>query len=371
MPVIPGEVEASRGSCLKVPHRDDVNELPLTRRPSENRFSSMRAVVINSFGGVEGLEFREVEDLPPPTADRVRVRVKAAGLNRADLLQRKGHYPAPPGYPTNIPGLEFAGEVESLGETARAWKIGDRVFGITAGGAQAEFVTAPESHLARIPERLDFIAAGGMPEVFITAHDALFTRAHLQMGERLLVHAAASGVGTAAVQLAHAAGAIVFGTSRTAEKLREIRDLGLNEAIPVGNSPAGFVEAVARLTNGGGVDVVLDLVGGSYFAANLKAIAPLGRIVCVGTVAGSQSEVDLGRILRRRVTIIGTVLRGRSVAEKATATRAFADHVLPLVERGAVRPVIARSFPAAEVGAAHEYLESNRATGKIVLDFSA
>ncbi len=331
----------------------------------------MRAVVITSFGTVEGLEFREVEDLPPPTADRVRVRVHAAGLNRADILQRKGHYPAPPGYPTNIPGLEFAGEVESLGEAACAWKVGDRVFGITAGGGQAEFVTVPESHLARVPDRLDFITAGGMAEVFITAHDALFTRAGLQMGERLLVHAAASGVGTAAVQLAHAAGAIVFGTSRTAEKLREISNLGLDEPIEVGNAPGEFVEAVARLTNGGGVEVILDLVGGPYFAANLKAIAPLGRIICVGTTAGTKSEVDLGMILRRRVTIIGTVLRARSVAEKTAATRAFAEHVLPLVNRGVVRPVIDRSFRAAEVRAAHEYLEANRATGKVVLDFSA
>lgn len=180
----------------------------------------MRAVVITSHGGVEGIGVQEVADPPPPTADRVSVRVRAAGLNRADLLQREGKYPAPPGYPENIPGLEFAGEVEAIGQAVRSWKIGDRVFGITAGGAQAELVLVPESNLARIPANLDDVAAGSMAEVFITAHDALFTRAGLQAGERVLIHAAGSGVGgTAAIQLAHAAGAIVYGTSRTADKL--------------------------------------------------------------------------------------------------------------------------------------------------------
>ncbi len=330
----------------------------------------MRAIVIKKFGGVEGIALEQVETAPAPTADQVRVRVRAAGLNRADLLQREGKYPAPPGYPEDIPGLEFAGEVESLGEGARAWKIGDRVFGITAGGGQAEFVLVPESNLAPIPEKLSFIEAAAMPEVFITAHDALFTRAGLQMGERVLIHAAGSGVGTAAVQLAHAAGAIVYGTSRTAEKLERVRSFGLDEAIRVSGSPNDFVETVARLTNDAGVDVILDLVGGAYFSANLRALATHGRIVCVGTTAGVKAEIDLRLVLRKRARIIGTVLRARSIAEKAEATSLFARHVLPLVERGAIRPVIEKVYPAAEVRAAHEHLESNRTFGKIVLDFS-
>jgi len=169
----------------------------------------MRAIVISSYGGIEGIGVQEVETPSAPTADRVRVGVYAAGLNRADILQRAGKYPAPPGYPERIPGLEFAGEVESVGDEVRAWQIGDRVFGIIAGGAQAEFVVVAESNLARIPPEMDWAGAAAMPEVFITAHDALFTRAALQMGERVLVHAAASGVGTAAIQLAHAAGATV------------------------------------------------------------------------------------------------------------------------------------------------------------------
>ncbi|MEP7249278.1 MAG: NAD(P)H-quinone oxidoreductase [Spartobacteria bacterium] len=330
----------------------------------------MRAVVITKAGGIDGIELQEIPTPSAPIADRVRIRVHAAGLNRADLLQREGKYPAPPGYPENVPGLEFAGEVEAIGEAVRAWKVGDRVFGITAGGAQAELVVAAESHLARIPNELDWTQAAAMPEAFITAHDALFTRAELQMGERVLIHAAASGVGTAAVQLARAASATVYGTSRTAAKLEQVRPLGLAEAIVVSDSPQSFVVRVQELTGGAGVDVILDLVGGAYFAANLEALAPLGRLICVGLTAGRKSEIDLGLVLRKRATIIGTVLRARSTEEKAAATRFFAAHVLPLVVQGALRPIIDRVYPAAEVQAAHRHLESNRTCGKIILDFS-
>ena len=314
----------------------------------------------------------EVESPPAPVADRVRVRVHAAGLNRADILQRLGHYPAPPGYPQNIPGMEFAGEIESIGDAVRAWKIGDRVFGITAGGAQAELVVVPESNLARVPADLDWVKAGSMPEVFITAHDALFTRAGLHMGERVLIHAAASGVGTAAIQVAHAAGATVYGTSRTADKLQRIHELnlGLDKSVAVGGQPSNFVEAVQKWTNGAGVDVILDLVGGNYLAANLETLALRGRLICVGTMAGAKSEIDLGLLLRKRAIIIGTMLRGRSIEEKAEATRLFASSVLPLVSRGAIRPVIDRVYPVDEIRDAHERMESNESFGKIVLTFA-
>jgi NADPH2:quinone reductase len=332
----------------------------------------MRAIVITSHGGVDGIGVREVESPPTPVADRVRVRVHAAGLNRADILQRRGSYPAPPGYPQNIPGLEFAGEVDAIGDEVRTWKIGDRVFGIIAGGAQAEFVVVPETNLARIPPELDWVQAGAMPETFITAHDALFTRAGLDMGERVLVHAAASGVGTVAIQVAHASGATVYGTSRTAEKLERIRDLniGLDASVAVGDTPAKFVEAARNWTAGAGVDVILDLVGGNYFSANLDALASHGRLICVGTMAGAKSEIDIGLLLRKRVTIIGTMLRGRSIEEKADATRLFASSVLPLVSRGAIRPVIDRVYPVDEIREAHERMESNAGFGKIVLTFS-
>jgi len=332
----------------------------------------MRAVVITSHGGVDGIDVQEVEVPPRPVADRVRVRVHAAGLNRADILQRRGSYPAPPGYPQNIPGLEFAGEIEAIGDSVGAWKIGDRVFGLTAGGAQAEFVVVPESNLARIPAGLDWVQAGAMPETFITAHDALFTRAGLHMGERLLVHAAASGVGTAAIQLGHAAGAIVYGTSRSADKLARIHDLnlGLDASVAVGNTSANFVEAVLKWTDGTGVDVIMDLVGANYFSANLEALASRGRLICVGTMAGAKSEIDMGLLLRKRAIIAGTMLRGRSIEEKATATRLFASAVLPLVSRAVIRPVIDRVYSVDEIRYAHERMESNASFGKIVLTFS-
>ena len=332
----------------------------------------MRAVVITSHGGVDGIGVMEVESPPAPVADRVRVRVHAAGLNRADILQRRGSYPAPLGYPQNIPGLEFAGEVDAIGDAVRAWKIGDRVFGITAGGAQAELVVVPESNLARVPAQLSWDDAGAMPEVFITAHDAFFTRAGLQMGERVLVHAVASGVGTAAVQLAHATGATVYGTSRSVDKLNRMRELklGMDESVAVGDAPAKFVEAVQKWTNGAGVDVILDLVGGSYFPPSLEALSIRGRIISVGTTAGAKSEIDLGLLKQKRAAIIGTMLRTRSIEEKAEAIRRFAAAVLPLVSRGRIRPVIDRVYPVNQVRDAHERLESNPSFGKIVLTFA-
>jgi len=327
----------------------------------------MRAVTITKHGGVEGLEIREVETPARPTADRVCVRVHAAGLNRADVLQRLGHYPAPPGYPQDIPGLEFAGEVEDVGPEAGLWKPGQRVFGITAGGAQAEYVIVPENHLAEIPANLDWAEAAAVPEVFITAHDALFTRASLQSGETMLVHAAGSGVGTAAIQLAHAVGAQAFGTSRTAEKLERAREYGLHNAVVVNDDPQVFAGAIQEWTSGRGVNVVIDLVGGAYLEANLSALAQKGRLVLVGTTAGAKATLDFGAVMRKRLTIIGTVLRARSAEEKATATRLFADQVVPLLAEGIVRPVVDRVYALEEVREAHLRMESNESFGKIVV----
>ena len=327
----------------------------------------MKAVVITAHGGVEVLEVRNVETPPPPTADRVRVRVRASALNRADILQRLGHYPAPPGAPKDIPGLEFAGEVELVGEEVQTWKPGQRVFGITGGGAQAEYVTVPENHLAEVPPNLDWAEAAAVPEVFITAHDALFKRANLLSGETMLVHAAGSGVGTAAVQLARAAGARAFGTSRTADKLERAKEYGLSESVVVGDSPESFVTATQEWTGGRGVNVIIDLVGAAYLEANLKALATLGRMVLVGTTSGSKATLDFGMMLRKRATIVGTVLRARSTEEKAAATRLFANHVVPLLADGTVRPVIDRVYRLNEVREAHARMESNESFGKIVL----
>ncbi len=330
----------------------------------------MRAIVITAGEKKGKVALEEVDSPPPPTANQVSVRVRAAGLNRADLLQRDGKYPAPPGFPQHIPGLEFAGEIDSVGELVSTWKVGDKVCGITGGGAQAEILVTPESLLARMPPELSWIEGAALPEAFITAHDALVVRAKLQLGERVLIHAAASGVGTAAVQLAHAAGAFVFGTSRTSEKLERLAPLGMDQALAVEDHPMKMAERVQELTNGAGVDVILDLVGGAYLSANLIAIAPGGRIICVGTTGGTKAEIDLGTVLRKRISIIGTVLRARSVAEKAEATRRFATEVLPLVKSKRIRPMIDCSFPAREAAAAYNHLESNRTLGKVVLEFA-
>jgi putative PIG3 family NAD(P)H quinone oxidoreductase len=327
----------------------------------------MRAVTIVSQGGVEALEVRQVERPPSPRADRVRVRVRAAALNRADILQRKGFYPAPPGVPKDIPGLEFAGEVDQIGEEVRAWRVGQRVFGITGGGAQAEYTVVPESTLAPIPQAMDWAAAAAVPEAFITAHDALFTQAGLLMGERVLVHAAGSGVGLAAVQLAHAAGATVYGTSRTPEKLESARQYGLDESIALSGDASHFASKIRELTAGEGVQVILDLVGGPYLKANLDALATQGRLMLVGTTAGASASLDYGIVMHKRLRIIGTVLRARSTEEKARATRRFAAHVVPLLERELVRPVIDKVYRMEEVRAAHERLESNESFGKVVL----
>lgn len=327
----------------------------------------MRAIVITTFGGVEGLEIREVPDAPSASLDRVRVRVRATGLNRADILQRLGRYPAPPGYPQDIPGMEFAGEVESMGDEVRDWKIGDRVFGIIGGGGQAEYVTVPANHLARVPSNLDWAEAAAVPEVFMTAHDALFTQCGVTIGEHVLIHAAGSGVGTAAIQLVRAAGAFAYGTSRTADKLERAKEFGLISSVVVDGNPAAFVDAAKQWTDGAGVNVVLDLVGAAYLNANLQSLAPKGRLIFVGTTSGSKAEIDYAIAMSKRLRIMGTSLRTRSLEEKATATRSFTEQVVPLLASGAVRPVIDRIFPLEDVRAAHERIESNESFGKVVL----
>ena len=258
----------------------------------------MKAVVIKQPGGVEALEIQEVET-PTPTADRVRVRVRATALNRADILQRMGKYPAPPSAPADIPGLEFAGEVEQLGPEVREWKVGDRVFGICGGGAHAEFVNVPANHLAAIPLNLDWEQAAAVPEVFITAHDALFTQANLEPGERVLIHAVGSGVGTAAVQLVDAAGATSVGVSRTADKLERATELGLTQGV-VARDAAEVSEAVKGLLGESGIDVVLDLVGAAYFEANVRLMSRRGRMILVGTTSGSKATLDYGQMMSKR-----------------------------------------------------------------------
>ena len=327
----------------------------------------MKAITITSFGGVEALETRDVPDAPRATLDRVRVRVRAAGLNRADILQRLGRYPAPAGYPQDIPGIEFAGEVAAVGEEVRSWKVGDRVFGIIGGGGQAEYVTVPENHLARVPDNLDWAEAAAIPEVFMTAHDALFTQCGLTTGDHVLIHAAGSGVGTAAIQLVKTAGGFAFGTSRTADKLERAREFGLSASVVVAGEPSRFAEAAKDWTSGVGVQIVLDLVGAAYLEANLKSLATRGRLIFVGTTSGAKAEIDYAIVMSKRLRIMGTSLRTRSPEEKATATRLFAEQVVPLLATGALRPVIDKVFEMEQVREAHKRIEGNESFGKVVL----
>jgi NADPH2:quinone reductase len=326
----------------------------------------MKAVFIKEFGSAENLELREVPDPPKPKAKEVLVRVKGAGLNRADIMQRLGKYPPPAGYSENLPGLEFAGEIAEVGDGVSSYKNGDRVFGITSGEAQAEYLSIDESLLARIPENLSFTEAAAVPEVFITAHDAVFTQGGLQSAEWLLIHAVGSGVGLAGLQMAKAKGALVVGTSRTQDKLDRCKEFSLD--LPLLTREPIFADAV-RQSSGSGANVILDLVGGNYFPENLASLSLKGRIVVVGLTAGRKSEIDLGAVLYKRAKIIGTTLRMRSLEEKAAATDAFISDVIPLLERGKVRPNVDRVFPASDIQEAHRYLESNESFGKVVIEF--
>jgi len=327
----------------------------------------MKAVYIKEFGGIENLEIREVPIPATPHGTQVLVRVRAAGLNRADIMQRMGKYPPPEGYSPNIPGLEFAGEVVAVGEEVTAFRNGDRVFGITSGEAQAEFLVSSERLLAPVPENLTFTEAAAVPEAFITAQDSVFTQGCLWNSEWLLIHAVASGVGLAALQLAKACWSPVIGTSRTQGKLDRCAAFDLDVPI-LANEPT-FAEQVIEATDGAGVGVILDLVGGPYFEQNLASLAAKGRLVLVGLTAGRSAQFDLGLALSKRLTVIGTVLRSRGLEEKAEATRRFVAQVIPLLIDGRARPNLDQVFPFEEVQSAHRYLESNQSFGKVVLEF--
>jgi putative PIG3 family NAD(P)H quinone oxidoreductase len=324
----------------------------------------MRVVVVSKPGGPEVLELRQVP-VPEPPPEHVRVRVKFAGVNRVDLLQRQGLYPAPPGAPADVPGLEYAGFVDAIGDGVTQFVVGDRVFGLVGGGAYGEFVVVHEREAVGVPESISDEEAAAVPEAFVTAYDALVVRGRLQPGERVLVNAAGSGVGTAGVQLAHALGCTVIGTSRKKEKLDRARELGLDIAIvPDGSA---FADRILAETNGAGADVVLELVGGAYFEEDFRVCATRGRIVVVGVTAGASSEINLGLLLRKRLEIVGTSLRSRPIEEKIEAARMLERPIVTWLVRGVVRPVIDRVFSLGEAGAAHERVASDETFGKVLL----
>jgi NADPH:quinone reductase len=294
---------------------------------------------------------------PQPGAGEVLVRVRAAGINGADIHQRAGHYPAPPGSPQDIPGLELAGEVAALGSGVLRFEEGDRVMAIVGGGGQAELCVVHERQLMPVPPGLSWAEAGGVPEVFTTAHDALFTQAGLTAGERLIVHGAAGGVGTAGVQLGVATGAHVVATVRNAGLRDGVAQLGAHEVV----EPDGF----ARL---GPSDVILELVGGPNLPADLEALATSGRIVVIGIGAGAKAEIHLGALMAKRGTVRASSLRYRALEEKALTARAMERHVLPLFEHGALRVPVAATYPLDAVGEAYERFTAGGKLGKVVLE---
>ena len=340
----------------------------------------MRAIVHQGAGGVEVLSLRTVPD-PAPGLHQIRVRVHAAGLNRADIHQRRGAYPAPPGWPADIPGMEYAGLVEALGPEVSRWKPGDRVMGLVGGGAHAEFVVVHEAEVLPVPADLAWTDAAAIPEAFLTAYDALVTRGRLRAGERVLIHAVASGVGTAAVQLAKALHTTVLGTSRTPAKLARLSPLGLD--IGIDTSTAGFRDQV-----GEPVQLILDVLGGPAFQDNLTVLAPRGRLVMLGFLQGPVApHANLDVILRKRLEIIGTAMRTRGHEERVQLVAEFRANVLPLFgphvlsdepmhslshpsRVGALlHPIVHAGFPMADVAAAHAAMERNEGVGKIVLSW--
>lgn len=298
---------------------------------------------------------------PVARGPQILVSVTAAGLNRADLLQRAGKYPAPAGWPPDIPGLEYAGTVRAVGDQVSRFRPGDRVMGLAGGGAQAELLVVDEREALAIPDGLDTVAAGAVPEAFFTAWDALALRARAAPGERMLIHAAGSGVGTAAVQLGRTMELTVIGTSRTSSKLERAAPLGMS--IGVLTSDADWPSKV-----GGPVDVILDTLGGAYFSDNLALLAAKGRIVVLSTMTGARvADVDLGLVLRRRLEVIGTAMRVRTLEERSELVDRFAREVAPLLASGALSPVIDSVMPMTDIVRAHERLQGNETFGKIVL----
>jgi len=327
------------------------------------REKSIRVVRVTRPGDPSVLELAE-DTIGPPSPGHVQIRVTTSGVNRADLLQRLGKYPPPPGFPEAVLGLEYAGVVEAVGPGCSVRRPGDRVMGIVAGGGYSEMLNVRERETIRAPDGISLEQAGAIPEVFMTAWDALFRQARMTAGETVLVHAVGSGVGTAALQLALAVGARPIGTSRSPEKIERARELGLVLGVVAG---PGWPRALGELTKGHGADVILDLVGASYLEGNLESLAEGARWIVVGVPGGTRGVIDLRRLMDRRASIRGTVLRSRSPEEKVLLARTFQDHVVPLFERGEIRPVVDAILPVEKVAEAHQRLEDNRTFGKLVL----
>ncbi|HZS15254.1 MAG TPA: NAD(P)H-quinone oxidoreductase [Candidatus Dormibacteraeota bacterium] len=323
----------------------------------------MRAVVVDQPGGPEALHIAEVPE-PEPQAGEVLLRVTATAVNRADTLQRQGFYPPPPGA-SQIIGLEAAGVVEAVGSAVLDWSPGDRAMALLSGGGYAEKVAVPAGQLMPTPESIDDISAGAIPEVFFTAHDNLLTRGRLQRGETVLIHGGASGVGTAAIQIARLAGARVVVTARSAERLERCHELGAHHGID--HTAEDFVARVKEITDGRGADVILDIIGAAYLERNLDALATDGRLVIIGLQGGVRAEIGLNTMISRRLTVMAASLRQRPADQKALVVHRATEDLLPALADGTLRPVIDRVLPLDQASEAHRALEAGEVVGKVVL----
>ncbi|WP_445355940.1 NAD(P)H-quinone oxidoreductase [Microbulbifer sp. EKSA008] len=323
----------------------------------------MRFIDLPTFGGPEVMQLQEM-DKPAPGADEVLIRVAAAGVNRPDIVQRQGHYPAPPGA-SPVLGLEVAGEVVEVGEKVVRWQVGDKVCALTNGGGYAEFAVAPEGQCLPVPAGLSLIEAAALPETFYTVWTNVFDRAGLKPGEVILIHGGSSGIGTTAIQLAHQLGARVFTTAGTEDKCAACVALGAEKAINYRDED--FVSVVREMTDDHGADVILDMVGGSYINSNIRVAANDGRIVNIAYLAGAKVEVNMMPVMLKRLTLTGSTLRARSPEVKAGIAKSLEEKVWPLIEAGKVRPQLAAEFPLHQAVEAHKLLESGTITGKIVL----
>ena len=323
----------------------------------------MRAVIITQPGGPEVLRLEEVPD-PVPGPGEVLVAVAAAGLNRADVLQRQGHYPPPPGSPP-YPGMECSGRIIELGPEVAGWQVGDEVCALLGGGAYAEQVAVPQGQLLPVPDGVSLVDAAALPEATCTIQGTVYQMAHLAPGETFLVHGGAGGVGTFAIQIANAEGCTVACTAGSPEKLARCRELGADLAISYRDED--FTAAVLEFTGWHGADVILDIMGAPYLARNLDALATWGRLVGIATRGGSRAEVDLGLLMLKRATIVAATLRTRTVAEKAEVVAATREHIWPLISAGKVVPVIHAVLPMSEAAEAHRMLDDGSHIGKILL----
>jgi NADPH2:quinone reductase len=326
----------------------------------------MKAIIITKPGAPEVLQIAE-RPIPTYAADEVLIKVHAAGVNRPDIAQRKGNYPPPKGAPTEIPGLEVAGVVDEVGANVTRWKVGDKVCALVWGGSYAQYCNVPEVQCLPIPDNLSFAEAASLPETFFTVWTNVFDRGKLQPGESLLVHGGSSGIGVAAIQMAKAMGCTVYVTAGSAEKCKFCEDLGAAKAINY--KTENFTDLIKELTNSKGVNVILDMIGGDYTPGNLQSLAEEGRLVMINTMKGKDVQVDLSIVMRKRLSVTGSMLRSRDPAFKGAIAKNLEKHIWPLISSGQIKAIINAVFPAEKASEAHQLMESSSHIGKIILSF--